>query len=118
MKYKLIFFIIFLISLTSVLLPKNGQPLKLIAYPNPFKTDSQVLTIALKNKSDFKARVKATFYNFRGKVIYEKNYKGRIKWSGFDSSGNRLAPGVYFVRMYFRFFDGGVSTQWYTIAIR
>lgn len=100
------------------LFAKNGDNLDLLAWPNPFSTDTQVLKIALSDKSDFAARAKVTIYNLAGKKVYSGSYRGRITWSGFDSSGNRMAPGVYYVKMLFKHDDGGVSTQWYTVAIR
>ena len=100
---------------------KNGKNLDLIAFPNPFSTDKQVLTIMEKTKNskkNFSAKVKVTIYNYVGKKVFSKRYHGKIIWSGFDSSGNRMAPGVYFVKMLFHHNDGGINTQWYTIAIK
>ena len=112
-------FIVLLIALSAVALSaKNGKKLNLLAWPNPFRADTEVITIALNTLKDFPAKAKTTIYNYSGKVVYSKTYNGRIVWSGFDSKGNRLSPGVYYVKMLLTHNDGGVSTQWYTIAIQ
>jgi hypothetical protein len=105
----------------SAISGKNGKHLNLIAFPNPFKTDNQVLKIMEKTKNGrkrFSASVKVTIFNYVGKKVFGKKYYGKITWSGFDSQGNRMAPGVYFVKMLFHHNNGGVNTQWYTIAIK
>jgi len=100
---------------------KNGENLRLIAFPNPFSTDKNVLTIMEKTDhgvQPFNAIASVNIYNYVGKRVFSKQYHGKITWSGFDAQGNRMAPGVYYVKILFHHHDGGINTQWYTVAIK
>ena len=68
-------------------------------YPNPFRNDTRV-NFGLPRA----AEVRITVYDVRGRRVYETTTNGAAGWNdwnfnGRNSSGDRLATGVYFMRM-------------------
>jgi hypothetical protein len=76
--------------------PVHGRPLTV--YPNPFResariacnlSNAEAIDLSIFDASGRKVR------DFSG-MVFEG---GSVEWDGSDSSGRRLPPGVYFVRM-------------------
>jgi len=73
---------------------------ELICYPNPFKNWVNIEFKTLRN-NDYVLDV----YNIKGQLVRNlswetyTNRKISIQWDGTDSRGDKLAPGVYFIRL-------------------
>ena len=105
---KIIAGFIFICLAMSSAYSKEGNTSKIIAFPNPFNNKTENLTID-KNTlgTAFNGSVTMTVYDINLKEVFEKEYAAsRIRWSGFDSNGLRLKPGLYFIRLVERDSDG------------
>jgi len=77
------------VSNSSGIVPK---PEKWQIYPNPFSYESGLqIRTSLKMKSN-----KFNIYNIKGQLI--KQLTATERWFGYDKSGRKVAPGVYFIR--------------------
>lgn len=66
-------------------------------YPNPFRESVQIIVDRKQGST-----VNAEVYNIRGAKVYSANLTGsenRFNWEGRDSEGNKLSPGIYFIRL-------------------
>ena len=77
---------------------KDGSD-QFYCYPNPFVND---MTVYIQNSATIDISV--AIYNLNGQEI-KQLYKGTntgelfLKWNGTNSSGHRVAPGVYLIKM-------------------
>ena len=76
------------------------------AYPNPYNPTAGVLTIERTDGSQFAAQNDLIIYDFnlaevyRGTVAPEPTSTNKkLLWGGVDAGGNRVAPGVYYVKV-------------------
>jgi len=90
------------VSLAPVSAVSEGfpeTPLQICAYPNPFKTGTEIKLAQTKQ-----APLTLEIYNLRGQKVYslfegilpEGNHS--FTWRGRDQAGNALGPGIYFLR--------------------
>ncbi len=106
MKRKLLLALPFLIlTACSNLPPDETSGIK--AYPNPYNPPQGNLTIEKVDGTAFSATQNdLVVYDFNLHEIYRANpipvdattYK-KIVWAGFDNSGIKVAPGVYYVKV-------------------
>jgi hypothetical protein len=87
-------------TLTGSLEATAGEPVRLLAAPNPFRTDT-ALQLSLYRTSD----VRVTVYNVRGERIREllrqrvEAGNRTLTWDGRSDDGRRVRAGVYFCRV-------------------
>ena len=105
MKNKLLLIIPALLwmSACSNLPPDETAGIK--AYPNPYNPTQGNLTIEKTDGSDFSTTQNdLVVYDFSLHEIYRANpqpdtLKKKIYWAGFDNSGVKVAPGVYYLKL-------------------
>ena len=104
-------FIIILIALVGLpLFGKSADMGKIIAYPNPFSVKNHNLTIRPEKSMLFEGRVEFTIYNYNEKEIYSGHVNDApVVWSGYTKSGQRVAPGLYFIKLIQTFNDGSTG---------
>lgn len=80
--------------------PPSGPSFQATAYPNPFNPSTAVLL-----KLERRADVQAIIYDVSGKPV-KTLWRGALPggstsltWDGADQHGNRVASGVYFLRI-------------------
>jgi len=73
---------------------------KIIAYPNPFSPETDVLTIKPESSSTFNGSVEFKVYNFNEKEVFAgQAANSQIIWNGHTADGKRLLPGLYFIKI-------------------
>lgn len=90
------------------------------AYPNPFSSASENLTIEKVDKTAWSGSVKLTVYDFNMKELFSRDYAApvSIQWNGHDSLGRRLRPGVYFLRLRQEATDSTFSEKYIKVLIK
>lgn len=72
---------------------------KVIAYPNPFSPESEILTVKPESGT-FNGTVDFKVYNFNEKMVFSGQTSGAvITWNGHTADGKRLIPGLYFIKI-------------------
>ena len=73
---------------------------KIIAYPNPFSPETEVLTIKPENSSTFNGSVQFTVYNYNQREVFSgQAANSSIIWNGHTADGKRILPGLYFIKI-------------------
>ena len=92
----------------------------IIAYPNPFNNRTENLTLAKTGPVDFAAtdNVRYLVYNFSMQQVYEGSASGKVVWNGFDSNGQRLRPGLYYIRLIVTESDGSIASGFLKVLIK
>ncbi|RME91886.1 MAG: T9SS C-terminal target domain-containing protein [Candidatus Hydrogenedentota bacterium] len=114
--YPAFIFVFFTVSLFA----KGATPSKLKAYPNPFSSAHETLTIEKTDGSAFSGSVKITVYDFNLKKLYQKEYAAptSIRWNGFDDLGRRVRPGIYFIRVEEENTDSSYANQYLKVLVK
>ena len=89
----------------SFLMPVSVYPLdtgKIYAYPVPFNPKKGVLTVRSENALTLSS-VKMTVYDINGDKVFSRTYAAMdtagLKWSGRNSKGNYVKPGLYILKL-------------------
>jgi hypothetical protein len=75
------------------------------AYPNPYLPTSGSLTIEKTDGTQFSTTDQhdLVIYDFNLREIYRANppatAAGKIFWSGIDTDGTKVAPGIYYLKL-------------------
>lgn len=81
-------------------------------YPNPFRDQVQVIVDRKAGES-----LLSEVYNIRGAQVYSQTLaagENRFEWNGQSSQGQRLSPGIYFIR----FSNGSQSVSTKTLLLQ
>ena len=88
------------------------------AYPNPLAASSQNLTIE-KKTGTFSSNVTMIVYDFNLKKVFEQSSGGaKIFWNGHNSGGEKVAPGLYFIKLIEIQSDASVATKFIKLLIK
>jgi hypothetical protein len=74
------------------------------AYPVPFNPTQGVLTI--NDDTQGQDTIEIIVYDVNGDKIYSSTYSGSATWSGRNQRGNRVSPGLYYIKVTFKKNDG------------
>ncbi len=74
------------------------------AYPVPFNPTQGVLQID--DDGQGQNTIELIVYDINGDKVYSSNYSAVATWSGRNQRGNRVSPGLYFIKVIFKKNDG------------
>lgn len=90
-----------------------------IAYPNPFNPVTDILTIKPADAAVFDGTVRYIVYNYHQQEIYSGSaVQSAIVWGGYTQSGNKIAPGIYFIKLILTGSDNTTGTKMIKVIIQ
>ena len=73
---------------------------KLSRYPVPFNPHQQILTVNYQSGGTAAGRIMFEVFDINGDRVFSGDYSSfPIKWGGYASSGSRVKPGMYIIKV-------------------